>query len=131
MKKARDILFLVGKIYSFVVGGVYFATSLMFFFFFIFLASSGEIVYDDEIAWMSFMLSAASFFVFTIVFIVVAILMMVNGKLSSRARVIHERGTYIKNIVFGALSGVPFNVIAAIFGLILLKREEEKYTATP
>ena len=131
MKKARDILFLVGKIYSFVVGGVYFATSLMFFFFFIFLASSGEIVYDDEIAWMSFMLSAASFFVFTIVFIVVGILSMVNGKLSSRARVIHERGMYIKNIVFGALSGVPFNVIAAIFGLILLKREEEKYTATP
>ena len=69
---------------------------------------------------------------FSIVLFVLLILAIVNTVIIKKASNRHTKGLYIAAIVFGFLSGNEFGAVAAIFGLIVLNKNEntEKVEAT-
>ena len=124
MKKACNVLLLVGTIVSIVLAVVSFLTAISF----LFILSNFDRMahqstpsgYNEEVIYYLFM-------GYTIFFFALAISSILNAVFANASRNCPTRNTYILNIVFGALS-IPVTIVAGIFGIILLNREENSRT---
>ena len=129
MKKASQILLLVGGILAFVVAWSYFFCGLSCILagalgtskLFEFLAEQGfdlaQYVPEEAVA-----ACAITMGVFWILWSGVAI---ANGVVALLGRKKQTKVFYILNIVFGLLSGVEVNGVGGVFGLFTLPKKEE------
>jgi hypothetical protein len=58
-----------------------------------------------------------------VMFIVLAFIVLINAGLAIRGKDSNRNGLMILNIIFGVLSGVGFNSLGGVFGLIERKKE--------
>lgn len=136
MVKARDILFTVGKVFTIIsivsfflagfiltVLGVLGMTGMLISF-----SEIDEYAPSDDVAagvitagiiWIMLGLFFSSF----------GILAIINLIIISNARIKQTKGLYIAGIVFGYLISTP-SMVASIFGLIILKREENRLNSS-
>jgi hypothetical protein len=70
--------------------------------------------------------SAILMLVFACVFFVELVLSIVNTVVIKKASTKHTKNLYIASIVFGVITGNEIGLVAAIFGLILLNKENSK-----
>ena len=135
MKKASNILFLVGGILSFVwmafeiIGGIIFA---------IFAGPDAkQVIIDglnDGTITSSFegtpeevaTLIQGMFIMFAVMMFIFAVFALVNGILALKAKKDPAKTNCIINIVFGFLSGVLVNTVGGILGLFCLPKPEDK-----
>ena len=115
MEKAKRILFTVSGILSIIGIVMWLILGIVF----IVLAGNVEFI-DDATATPE---EAEAFkLMFTTcggMFIFFAIMSVVNTILCFKAKNSNAKGLMILNIVFGAISGIEINILAAIFGLIV------------
>jgi len=129
MKKASNIILLVGAIMAFVSAVSMFICGIMFIAGIGFVASiitaEGGSAASAESADMAAEIVTFVYAVIGIVFIFVAILMVVAGIISLIARSKETKGLYIAAIVFGVI-GSEVCLVGAILGLIAKNREDNK-----
>ena len=135
MKKASNILFLVGEIVSVIVAVVYITCGSLFA-----VYSSpdktDEIIYgiEHEIIHSGFKGTVEEqayfiqvlFLTLAIVFFIMLAIVLINLAVTIIARRNTTKTTCILNIVFGTLSGVEVNLVGGIFGLISTIRENKE-----
>ena len=134
MRRARDILFLVGGIVSLVTAVTFVGLGVMFEYFSTenYKAAIEEGLANGTIHTSMYRGTPKEvaeylqllFKILGILFFVVAAFALVNSLLSFVARTKESKGLYIANCVFGVLSCVEFNLVGAVFGFILLNRRE-------
>ena len=118
MEKAKRILFTVSGILSIVGIVLWLVLGIVF----IAVANNADTVENmadsaDDIEAVKAMFMACG-----IMFIFFAIMSIVNAILCFKGRNTNAKGVMIINIVFGAISGIEINILAAIFGLIVGSR---------
>lgn len=126
MRRTSNILFLVSKILSIVFICIFLLLGIMFVVF----AANEELI--NEVARNTTTTTnidpkdvvRAVFITYAVVMLVVGALAIPNLILCSKARNNPTKGLLIANIVFGLLSGVEVNIVAAILGLIANARNQ-------
>ena len=121
MEKAKRILFTVAGILS-IVGAVLW---VIFGIIFVACASNADMLndmfnIDEDVEYIQAMFATVG-----VVFIICAIFACVNAVVSFKGKNSNEKGMMIVNIIFGAISGIEINILAAIFGLIVRNRKQE------
>ena len=135
MKKASDILLLIGSILSFSLIAVYLISSIVFFVLgspaakqFILdginNGSIGSSIPADSPEQLVTILQAMFIASGVVMFIPMAFA-IVSGIVALKARRNATRGLYIANIVFGIISGSEINLVGAILGLIASRHNPE------
>lgn len=139
MKRASEVLILVGMIVSFITTVSIVITSIVFF-----VLSSDAIkeaiiqgIKDGSLSApknltpeQAAQIFQTTFLTLGIVFLVWAVLILTNGIIANNARKNPTKENYILNIVFGFLSGMEINAIGGIFGLIALDMAERNKNTT-
>ena len=127
MKKASEVLFLVGKIVSFVVAGILILTAVAHLV--VGIAYADEIVNSTANAGANLdeaiLIVRVTFVTLGTIFIIWGILAIINGFISGLALKEPSQKNLVINIVFGILSCVEINLVGAIFGLIANGKEKE------
>lgn len=128
LKKVSEVLLIVGEIFSFVYMACFLITAVVFF-----IGGSpvchGLIVKGIEEGNINSSFGGTPeevatyvqilFITMGVIFILWAILTLVNALVAMNARKKPSKGAYIANIVLGLLSCVELNLISGIFGLIV------------
>ena len=117
MEKAKKILFTISGILSIVSIVVFLVLAIVF----MAVGNSVEAMEDlanDSTNDMDAEAFKALFLCLGVMFIFFMIFGIVNTILCFKGRNSDSKGIMILNIVFGALSGIEINILAAIFGLI-------------
>ena len=121
MEKAKEILFKVGVILSYVFAGLYLLSGVITLITGITAASAAAAEESAVILG-----GAIGSLISTVIFAVLAI---INSRFILKVQAAGAgddmKKLYIFNIVFGIISGVVVNAIGAIFGLILDNKGEE------
>ena len=121
MNVAKRVLFIVGGVMSLV-------SILVFLFlgiFFIAFSTDEEIMQRlaDDSAQYGIEYFQGLFLALGVMFFVFLVFSIPNAILSFKGKNSDSKGLMIANIVFGALSGICVNIVAAIFGLILRNKK--------
>lgn len=124
MKRAKRILFLLGGVFSIIDAITFFITGLVFV---ILGPTIGSLIAQSDEQGASIFLGV--YLAVGLVFIFVAFLDVINAILSFKARYSKSNALMIANIIFGVLTDVIVNLVGAIFGLILISREEKEDNA--
>ena len=133
MRKASDIVLLIGMILGFVATGILFIVSILFFVFgsqvgldllHAAMEESGQAFTEEEtqiadIVWV------ASFISTGVVLILVAIFSCLSAVFALMARSNPKKGNYIVALVFGVLGGNEAVLVGSIFGLISCKDDKK------
>ena len=121
MEKAKEILFKVGVILSYVFAGLYLLSGVITLITGI-TAASAAAAEESAVS----LGAAIGSLISTVIFAVLAI---INSRFILKVQAAGAgddmKKLYIFNIVFGIISGVVVNAIGAIFGLILDNKGEE------
>ena len=118
MEKAKKILFTVSGILSIIGIVVWLILGIVF----IVLAGNVDFVDDATATAEEAEAFKAMFMVCGVMFIIFAIMSVVNTILCFKGKNSNAKGLMILNIVFGVISGIEINILAAIFGLIVGSR---------
>lgn len=117
MKIAKRILFLVSGILS-IFASVTFAILSICFIAFSNNEEAMQELADKSTDGVTPEEFQAVFLALGVMFVVFLIAAIINIILSFKGRNSDSKGVMIANIVFGAISGIVINIVAAIFGLI-------------
>jgi len=117
MKIAKRILFLVSGILS-IFASVTFAILSICFIAFSNNEEAMQELADESTDGVTPEAFQAVFLALGVMFVVFLIAAIINIILSFKGRNSDSKGVMIANIVFGAISGIVINIVAAIFGLI-------------
>ncbi len=118
MKIAKRILFLVSGILS-IFASVTFAILSICFIAFSNNEEAMQELADKSTEGVTAEAFQALFLVLGVMFVIFLIAAIINIILSFMGRNSDSKGVMIANIVFGAISGIVINIVAAIFGLIV------------
>ena len=118
MEKAKRILFTVSGILSIIGIVLWLVLGIVF----IVLAGNVDFVDDATATAEEAEAFKAMFTVVGGMFIFFAIMSIVNTILCFKGKNSNAKGIMILNIVFGVISGIEINILAAIFGLIVGSR---------
>jgi len=134
MKKASDILLLIGGIVSAVLILIYVVLAGVFFFaasdaareLLISAYESGNFVTDIPVgsAEEALMVFQPIFTVYGVMMVVFAVMAVVNAIIAFTSRGKQTKVGLILNIVFGLLSGVTVNAVGGVLGLIASGKRE-------
>lgn len=132
MKKASDIVLLVGSILGFVAAGGLFIAAVVF----IILSTpaftdfiregiqNGSITTDASDTEIAIGIVVATFITCAVIFIIVGVLSIVSSIIALKARKESRKGLYIACLVLGILSNEVV-LVGSIFGLISNKEEPQ------
>ena len=127
MKKASNILYLIGGIVGIVAAVVLFIAAIVYFIlsspafgnFVLESLQNGSIKTDIEASpEVIVSILQMTFLTVAIVFTIVAVFAIIASVFSFKARKTPTKKLHILNIVFAALGGTYLSLVAAIFGLI-------------
>ena len=121
MEKAKRILFTVSGVLSIIGIVLWLILGIVF----IVCANNAEVI-EKAADGEDVESIKAMFSVVGVMFIFFAIMSVVNTILCFMGRNSNAKGIMIINIVFGALSGIEINILAAIFGLIVGSRSSNQ-----
>lgn len=121
MEKAKRILFTISGVLSIVGIVLWLILGIVF----MVCANSTEVI-EKAADGEDVEVIKAMFTTVGVMFIFFAIMSIVNSILCFKGRNSNSKGIMIINIVFGALSGIEINILAAIFGLIVGSRSSNQ-----
>ena len=124
MEKAKKILFTVSGVLSIISIVVFLILAIVFIAFGNNVEAMEELANDstngtDAEAFKALFLALGVMFIFFMIFGIVNTILCFKGRNSD------SKNVMILNIVFGALSGIEINILAAIFGLIARNRKPQ------
>ena len=119
MEKARNVLFKVAIIVSIVLFTLFMFLGIIFIFL-------GLHVPVDETTPEGKLALEIIFYVFGGLYLFFGINCFINYFVCAAARNSESKGLYIASIIFGVLSAIEINIIASIFGIILLNRKQRR-----
>ena len=124
MEKAKRILFTISGVLSIISVVVFLILAIVFIAFGNNVEAIEELANDstngtDAEAFKTLFVGLGVMFIFFMIFGIVNIILCFKGRNSD------SKNVMILNIVFGALSGIEVNILAAIFGLIARNRKPQ------
>ena len=124
MEKAKRILFTISGVLSIISVVVFLILAIVFITFGNNVEAMEELANDstsgtDAEAFKVLFVGLGVMFIFFMIFGIVNIILCFKGRNSD------SKNVMILNIVFGALSGIEVNILAAIFGLIARNRKPQ------
>ncbi len=124
MEKAKRILFTISGVLSIISVVVFLILAIFFIAFGNNVEAMEELANDstsgtDAEAFKVLFVGLGVMFIFFMIFGIVNIILCFKGRNSD------SKNVMILNIVFGALSGIEVNILAAIFGLIARNRKPQ------
>ena len=124
MEKAKRILFTISGVLSIISVVVFLILAIVFIAFGNNVEAMEELANDstdgtDAEAFKILFVGLGVMFIFFMIFGIVNIILCFKGRNSD------SKNVMILNIVFGALSGIEVNILAAIFGLIARNRKPQ------
>ena len=124
MEKAKRILFTISGVLSIISVVVFLILAIVFIAFGNNVEAMEELANDstsgtDAEAFKVLFVGLGVMFIFFMIFGIVNIILCFKGRNSD------SKNVMILNIVFGALSGIEVNILAAIFGLIARNRKPQ------
>ena len=124
MEKAKKILFTVSGVLSIISIVVFLILAIVFIAFGNNVEAMEELANDstngtDAEAFKALFLALGVMFIFFMIFGIVNTILCFKGRNSD------SKNVMILNIVFGVLSGIEINILAAIFGLIARNRKPQ------
>ena len=119
MEKAKNVLFKVAMIVSIVLFAIWLITGIAM----LFIGYSASMADGDPNQRMAMQII---FYVYGGIFIFFSINCFINFFICMDARNNESKGLYVASIIFGALSMIEINIIASIFGFIVMNRKQRR-----